>query len=140
VNCAKYLGIVIDSDLSWKSHIDYLFKKLLRFTGIFYKLRSEAQPTVLRMLYFTFVYHQLLCGIEVDANTCKSQLEKLVVLNNKLLRIAQNCQVRTCTADLYKRYSTLPLPLLHEYNVLCFVHKCFYHSLAMLNALMTTFN
>ena len=133
VNCAKYLGIVIDSDLSWKSHIEYLFKKLLRFTGIFYKLRSKAQPNVLRMLYFTFVYPQLLYGIEVYANTCKSHLEKLVVLNNKLLRIAQNCQVRTCTVDLYKRYSTLPLPLLHEYNVLCFVHKCFYNSLAMPN-------
>ena len=75
----------------------------------------------------------MLCyGIEVYANTCKSHLEKLV-LNNKLLRIAQNCQVRTCTVDLYKRYSTLPLPLLHEYNVLCFVHKCFYNSLAMPN-------
>jgi len=27
VNCTKYLGIVIDSDLSWKNHIDYLYKK-----------------------------------------------------------------------------------------------------------------
>jgi len=25
VNCAKYLGIIIDSDLLWKSHVDYLF-------------------------------------------------------------------------------------------------------------------
>jgi len=95
VNCAKYLGIVIDSDLSWKSHIEYLFKKLVRFTGILHKLRSKAQPNVLMMLYFTNVYPQLLYGIEVYANTCKSHLEKLVVLNNKLLHIAQNCPVRT---------------------------------------------
>ena len=83
------------------------------------------------MLYFTFVHPQLLYGVKVYANTCKSHLEKLIVLNNKLLRIAQNCSVRTCIVDLYKRYFTLPLPLLHEYNVLCFVHKCYYSSLSI---------
>ena len=41
-----------------------------------------------------FVYPQLLHGVEVYANTCKSHLEKLIVLNNELLRIAQNCSVR----------------------------------------------
>ena len=75
-------------------------------------------------IYFTFVYPQLLYGVEVYANTCKSHLEKLTILNNKLLRIAQSCSERTRTVDLYKRYFTLPLPLLHEYNVLRFVHKC----------------
>ena len=49
------------------------------------------------MLYFTFVYPQLLYGVEVYANACKSHLEKLTVLNNKLLRIAQNCPVRNTT-------------------------------------------
>jgi len=28
-------AIIIDSDLSFKSHVDNLFKKLLKFTGIF---------------------------------------------------------------------------------------------------------
>jgi len=36
VNSAKYFGIVIYSDLSWKSHVDYLIKKLPKFTGIFF--------------------------------------------------------------------------------------------------------
>lgn len=128
VNCTKYLGIVIDSDLSWKNHIDYLYKKLLKFTGIFYKLRSRVRPHVLKMLYFNFVYPQLLYGIEVYANSCKSHLEKLTVLNNKLLRIVQNCSIRTRIVDLYRQYLTLPLPLLHQYNVLIFVHKCLYNS------------
>ena len=81
---------------------------------------------VLKMLYFNFVYPQLLYGIEVYANSCKSHLEKLTVLNNKLLRIVQNCSIRTRIVDLYRQYLTLPLPLLHQYNVLIFVHtKCF---------------
>ena len=44
-------------------------KKLLKFTGIFYKLRSRVRPHVLKMLYFNFVYPQLLYGIEVYANS-----------------------------------------------------------------------
>ena len=64
-------------------------------------------------------------------NTCKSHLAKLIILNNKLLRITENCLVPTCIVDLYEGYSTLPLSLLQKYNVLCFVHKRFYNSFAM---------
>ena len=100
-------------------------KSYLNLLAFFYKLRSRAQPQVLRMLCSTFVYPQLLYGVEVYANACKYHREKLIVLNNKLLHIAQNCSVRTCIVDVYKRYLTLLLPFLHEHNVLCFVHKCY---------------
>ena len=35
VKSCKYLGIYIDDELNWNVHIDYIFKKLLKFTGIF---------------------------------------------------------------------------------------------------------
>ena len=35
VNCAKYLGIVIDFDLSWKSHVGHLFKNYLNLLVFF---------------------------------------------------------------------------------------------------------
>ena len=35
VNCIKYLGVLIDSSLSWKPHIVELSKKLARTSGIF---------------------------------------------------------------------------------------------------------
>src|SRR5688572_1607414 len=38
-SCAKYLGIYIDDDLKWKTHITYVYKSIIKFTGIFYKLR-----------------------------------------------------------------------------------------------------
>jgi len=35
VQSTKYLGVLIDSDLSWRKHIDYVYNKILRFCGIF---------------------------------------------------------------------------------------------------------
>ena len=34
-NCIKYLGIFIDSNLSWKSQVNYIAKKVKRGTGFF---------------------------------------------------------------------------------------------------------
>jgi len=45
-----------------------------------------------------------------------------MILNNKLLRILQNQSIKTPIRNLYKTFNTLPLPLLHEYRILNFVH------------------
>ena len=33
-NCIRYLGVYIDSNISWKSYINYIAKKIRRSTGI----------------------------------------------------------------------------------------------------------
>jgi len=63
---------MIDSELKWQSHIDLVYSKLLKFTGIFYKLRCYVSGYVLRLLYFAFVHSQLLYGIEVYSS-CPAQ-------------------------------------------------------------------
>jgi len=74
---------------------------------------------------FAFVYPLLLYGIEVYANrpTAANHLSTLRILNNKLLRILQRKPSRTHTAELYKAYHTLPTQLLHNYQILIFMHK-----------------
>ena len=37
-SCVKFLGIMLDANLSWKYHIAELSKKLSRSIGIFYKI------------------------------------------------------------------------------------------------------
>ena len=68
---------MIDTNLSWNSHIEYLYKKLIKYTSIFYKLRCNVHSHVIEMLYFAFVYPHMLYGIAVYANTCKTHLNKL---------------------------------------------------------------
>lgn len=95
VEQCKYLGIIIDNKLTWKPHIDYVHSKLLKFTSIFYKLRWKLSSAVLRILYFAFVYPHLLYGVEVYGNCYRSHIDKLIILNNKLLRIIQNKPMKT---------------------------------------------
>jgi len=128
VKCTKYLGLMIDSDLSWREHIDYVYNKILKFCGIFYKLKFKLPSEIMKLLYSTFVYPHLLYGIEVYANTPFSHIYKLHILNNKLLRIAQDCKMRTKINMLYKTYDILPISALHRYQVLLFVHKCLFNS------------
>jgi len=80
------------------------------------------------MLYFAFVYPYLLYGIEIYGNTNPNNIYRLKILNNRILRILQKRPRRTHIIDLYKSYSTLPIDLLHNYEILLFVHKFAHHS------------
>ena len=95
----KYLGIFIDCDLKWHTHINYIHNKLLKFTSIFYKIRIKLPESILRMICFTFVHSQLLYGIEVYANTTSNHLAKSMTLNDKLLRIIQKKSSRSHAAE-----------------------------------------
>jgi len=83
--------------------INYVYKKVIKFTSIFYKIRTKMNDEILKMLYFAFVFPHLLYGIEIY----QSHLSKLVKLNNKILRILQNAPLKSLTLSLYKNYNTL---------------------------------
>ena len=46
----KYLGVIVDSALSWKDHILNLTKKLSRAIGVMYKIRSFVNRAILKNL------------------------------------------------------------------------------------------
>jgi hypothetical protein len=124
----KYLGLLVDENLNWKDHIDSVCKKIKRFIGILYKIRNKMLPATLRTLYFATIYPCIQYGIEVYANTCKSYLNELIILNNKALRLLQFLPIETPTATLYTNYHTLNIPNLHTFKLLQLVHKRVYSS------------
>ena len=91
------------------------------------------------MIYFAFVYPLLWRGIEIYANTTINHLTTLITLNNKLLRISQQKATRTHNAELYRTYKTLPIQLLHKYQILIFMQKYVYHRSKLPSAFSTYF-
>ena len=58
-------------------------------------------------------------------DTRHAQLNKLCVLNNRILSKIQNKPLRTPVIQLYQSYNTLPIPKLHNFQLLCLVFKYF---------------
>ena len=54
-NYIRYLGILIDSNLSWKFHIDYVCQKVSKTIGIIAKLRHFVPRHVLLTLYRSLI-------------------------------------------------------------------------------------
>jgi len=123
VECCKYLGIFIDEKLNWSDHIDFVYNKLLKFASIFYKLRDILPFAVIRQLYFALVYPHINYGVEIYANCYNATLNKLNILNNKIIRTVLNKDIRTNIASLYKSMSMLPVFQLHQFNILLFVQN-----------------
>ena len=54
-------------------------------------------------------------------------INKLVILNNKILRILQNVSRDTHTVELYTKFHTVPIPALQNCQILKLVHKFTHH-------------
>ena len=86
-NTAKYLGILIDDQLSFKCHFNFLEKKLSRSVGIMAKLSYHLPPNALLTLYHSLVHVHLMYALPVWATTFPTYLIKLKKSQNKAIRI-----------------------------------------------------
>ena len=98
----KFLGVLLDSNLRWKSHITELSKKLSRTIGIFCKIRHFAPLEILKALHFSLFYSFVSYGIAVWALTHKSLLDPIIVSQKKILRILnfKEPNFHTCPASM----------------------------------------
>lgn len=83
----KYLGIYIDDNLNWNSHIHYITKKVLKACGAIAKLRHCVDIDTLKNVYYALVHSYLRYGLMVWGNTTSSALSPLYTAIHKVLRI-----------------------------------------------------
>lgn len=67
----KYLGIVVDEQLNWKSHINQLVGKLSSIIGILTRTNKLFPRKVLMMLYYSLIYSSLTYGIVLWGSSSK---------------------------------------------------------------------
>ena len=54
VNSTKFLGVIIDENLTWKNHIDTISKTISRNIGMLTKMKHYVPGYILYSLYCTF--------------------------------------------------------------------------------------
>ena len=60
VDHAKYIGVTLDSSLTFKHHIENICNKLSSYFRIFYYLRDKIPAYFARQIYYATVYHHII--------------------------------------------------------------------------------
>jgi len=53
------MGLLIDDKLKWINHIDNVYNKIIKYVGMFYKIRNKLPYAILKQLYFAFVHSHI---------------------------------------------------------------------------------
>ena len=83
----KYLGVMIDKNLSWKPHIQYICKKISKACGSLANLRYCVGVNLLREVYHSLIHSYLRYGILAWGNASDTTLQPLKSLINRAVRI-----------------------------------------------------
>ena len=83
----KYLGVLIDSSLSWKYQISNINKKISSSIGIMYNLRPFPPLMVMKNVYYSQIYSHIIYAIEVWGSAFKTELNKVLILQKRAIRL-----------------------------------------------------
>ena len=82
----RYLGITLNSKMSFLPHINKTTSQVSRYSGVFKQLSKTIPLSVLKLLYFSFVLPHLTLHIEIWGSSPNCHLDRLATKQNILLR------------------------------------------------------
>ena len=126
----KYLGILINKNLSWK-YIHYVASKISRTIGIIARLRHFIPLSTLLTIYRSLVAPYLTYGIIAWGHAAKSNLRKILILQKRALRLMYFFPNRDHILPLFISSNILLINLLYFETVLIFMHDVAHDSVPL---------
>jgi hypothetical protein len=115
----KFLGVYINENMKWNSHIKYLSSGLNTSYYMISSLKKAMSPYVLRTIYFACFHVHLRYGVTL----CGGDPESIRIfrLQKKVIRIIGKVGLHASCRNLFKELNILPLPCLYVSEVVCCV-------------------
>jgi hypothetical protein len=118
-NSTKFLGLTLDSTLSWKTHIDQLSSKLNSACYIIRSLRYIISSKNLQTIYFSYVHSVITYVIIFWGNSPYSN--NIFKLQKRAIRIIMNAGNKESCRELFKKLNILLLLSQYILSLLLFV-------------------
>lgn len=124
VNNYPLLGINIDTNLNWKTHINKVVTKLSRFTYALYELKKTTDVKTATCAYFAYAHSWLQYGIILWGNSTDAL--KLFILQKRCLRIIHNLDIIESCKPYFVSENILTLFGIYILEICIFVRKNFH--------------
>ena len=111
----KYLGVLIDSNLSWKHHINYISMKTSKDISIIARLRHLVPRTTLLNIYRSLIELCISYGLVAWGQALNAHLNKVVILQKRFLRLMYFSDYTSHSAPLFGCSGILLIKMLYRY-------------------------
>ena len=105
----KFLGVYLDEKLTFKKHIDYVYSKISKTSGLLFKLKHSFPLDVLRNLYLSLICPYLNYCILSWGCASQTLLNPIILLQKRLIRLISGSEFYAHTNPLFKAQNILKL-------------------------------
>jgi hypothetical protein len=113
----KYLGLMVDSKLNFKCHIDYIKKKVMKRIGAMYRSKSLLPVKYRKMFANALMLPQFDYLDIIYSRAGKTKLAELDILYKKIAKIALDVHQTEKSLSVYKDMKWLPLHLRRQLHL-----------------------
>ena len=86
-NSLKFLGVMIDENLTWKTHVELVENKISKSVGILFKASHSLNSKSLRSIYFALVHPYINYTNIAWASTNKNYLKRIIGKQKQVARL-----------------------------------------------------
>ena len=124
VESHEYLGFILDNKLDYKNYVKKLPKKLASVNGLIYSIRNYMSPKILKNVYYSLAYSNILQYILIWGALPTSTLNPIQVLQNRIVRNLLPINYQDLhTKEMYEKLDLLNLKQTYHYQLCIFFFK-----------------
>jgi hypothetical protein len=121
VNSYKYLGLIVDNNFNWKTHVSAVGTKLRSVLSKFYHLNSVVSKKTMLVVYYSLADSVLNYGLHVYGRTFQTYLHNIKNIQTRFIKflVSKKNKIK-CKGnydELYKICKILPIHLRVQYLI-----------------------
>jgi hypothetical protein len=120
-DCTDFLGVTLDSVLSWQGQITKVITKLNSACYAIRTLKSILTIEDLKMVYFAYAHTIIMYGLPFWGNAVDSG--NVFIAQKRIIRVIFNVGPKQSCRELFRRLNILPFYSQYMYSLLLLVAK-----------------
>ena len=126
----KFLGVIIDSKLSWVDHIQFMKKKISKGLGILCNAKRVLKLPALLTLYYSFIYPSMLYCIEIWGFASKECLMSILRLQKHAVYIIKSVPIWTESVPMFQSLELLTVFEIYTFKIAMCMYKYVHNQVA----------
>ena len=135
----KYLGVLVDEELTFKDHVELVKKKLNKCFYAVLKSRQVLTQSQMLVYYKTHVKPIIQYGVLIYGGTMYSNLQPILKMQKKIVRCIFHLRFSTSVKEVMNSNKIHTVYELYLYEITNFMLKCLKneHCIEFLNSMIT---